>query len=111
MRATFRVWCYIVMQKNPKTLPVRHVMVHAAMGGVLGALLALSGILTNQNVFQLITTSASPSIDLTIFVGFFSFVVGTGATISGCIFTAIELNELEAKERIEPFKRRGDSGT
>jgi hypothetical protein len=28
---------------------------------------------------------------------FFSFVVGTGATISGFIFTAIELSALEAK--------------
>jgi len=45
-----------------------------------------------------------------VFVGFRSFVIGTGAAISGCIFTAIELNELEAKQRIEPFKRRSGSG-
>jgi hypothetical protein len=81
------------------------------MGSALGALLALSVILTNQNVFQLIAASASPVADLMLFVGFFSFVVGTSATVSGCIFTVIEQNALEAKERIAPFKRRGGSET
>jgi len=75
------------------------------MGSVLGALLALSVILTNQNVFHLIATSPSPTADLMLFVGFFSFVVGTGATISGCIFTVIDQNALEAKEIARRYSR------
>ena len=96
------------MQKDSRTPSVRQVIVHSAMGSVLGSLLAVSLIITNQNLFHFIAASPSPSTSLALFIGFFSFVIGTGATISGCIFTAIELNALEAKQRIDPFRRRDD---
>lgn len=76
------------------------------MGAILGALLALALIGTNGHIFQLIASSSSPSLSMALFVGFFSFVVGTGATISGFIFTAIELNALEAKQQTERVNRR-----
>jgi hypothetical protein len=81
------------------------------MGAILGALMALILIVTNRHIFQLITSSSSPSISVAMFVGFFSFVVGTGATMSGFIFTAIELNTLEAKQQTKHVNRRRGSGT
>lgn len=69
------------------------------MGAILGVLLGLALIVTDKNIFQFIVSSSSPLMNMTMFVGFFSFVVGTGATISGFIFTALELNTLEAKPK------------
>jgi hypothetical protein len=65
------------------------------MGAILGTLLAL--IITNPHIFQLIASSSLPSISMALFVGFFAFVVSTGATISGFILTAVELAALEGK--------------
>jgi hypothetical protein len=45
-----------------------------------------------------------------VFIGTISFAIGLGATLSGYILTAIELTALEAKQRNDRFKRRGDSG-
>jgi hypothetical protein len=56
------------------------------MGSVLGALLALSLIFMNQNVFQLITTSASPATDMTLFVSFFPFCGGNRRNYFGLHF-------------------------
>jgi Ni/Fe-hydrogenase subunit HybB-like protein len=94
------------MQKKSTTPSARQVIIHSAMGTILGALLGISLILTNQLISQLIASSSSPSISLAVFIGFFSFVVGTGATISGFIFSAIELNALEAKQQTERVSRR-----
>jgi type IV secretory pathway TrbL component len=55
---------------------------------------------------QFIVSSSSPLMELAVFVGFFSFLVGTGATMSGFIFTAIELNSLEVKRQTERVKQR-----
>jgi hypothetical protein len=44
--------------------------------------------------------------EMAVFVGFFSFVVGTGATMSGFVFTAIELNALEAKQQTQRVKQQ-----
>jgi hypothetical protein len=49
--------------------------------------------------------------EMAFFVGFISFVFAIGATLSGFIFTAIELNAVEAKQRTERFNRRRDLGT
>jgi type IV secretory pathway TrbL component len=76
------------------------------MGAILGVLLGLALIVTDKSIFQFIVSSSSPLLNMAMFVGFFSFVVGTGATISGFIFTALELNTLEAKpKRVD--QRRG----
>jgi NAD/NADP transhydrogenase alpha subunit len=81
------------------------------MGAILGTLLGLALIITNPHIFQLIATSSSPSISMALFVGFFAFVVSTGATISGFIFTAVELAALEARQQTERVNRRRNSGT
>jgi hypothetical protein len=59
------------------------------MGAILGVLLGLALIVTDKSIFQFIVSSSSPLMNMAMFVGFFSFVVGTGATISGFIFTAL----------------------
>ncbi len=81
------------------------------MGAILGAVMAVAPIVTNRDIFQLIASSSSPSVSMALLIGFFSFVAGTGATISGFIFTAVELNALEAKRRTERVDRRRGSGT
>jgi hypothetical protein len=48
---------------------------------------------------------------MALFVGFFAFIVSTGATISGFIFTAVELAALEARQQTERVNRRRNSGT
>ncbi len=68
-------------------------------------------IVTNRDIFQVIASSSSPSVSMALLIGFFSFVVGTSATISGFIFTAVELNALEAKQQTERANRRRGSGT
>jgi NhaP-type Na+/H+ or K+/H+ antiporter len=87
------------MQKDSRTPASAQLIIHCAMGAILGALLAVALIVTNRHIFQVIASSSSPSGSLALFVGFFSFVVGTGATISGFIFTAIEPSAFEAKQQ------------
>ncbi len=96
------------MQKDSRTPSPAQLIIHCAMGMILGALMALILIVTNRNIFQLIASSSSPSISMAMFVGFFSFVVGTGATMSGFIFTAIELGALEAKQQTKRVNRPRD---
>jgi hypothetical protein len=69
----------------------------------------LALILIDQNIFQFIVSSSSPLMNVAVFVGFFSFVVGTGATMSGFIFTAIELNSLKAKQQTIRVSQRADN--
>ncbi len=101
----------IAMQKGSTTPTSAQMIIHCAMGLVLGALMGLVLIVTNQHIFALIATSSAPSGSMALFIGFFSFVVGTGATISGFIFTAIELNALEAKQQTERINKRRGAGT
>jgi NhaP-type Na+/H+ or K+/H+ antiporter len=98
------------MQKESRT-PFAQMMIHCAMGAVLGALLAIALMITNRHIFHFIASSASPLTEMAFFVGFISFVFAIGATLSGFIFTAIELNALEERQRTERFNRRRDSGT
>ncbi len=81
------------------------------MGAILGALLGIALIITNRHIFQLIDSSSSPSISMALFVGFFTFAVSTGATISGFFFTAIELTALEAKQQTERVNKQRSSRT
>jgi NhaP-type Na+/H+ or K+/H+ antiporter len=69
------------------------------MGAILGALLAVALIVTNRHIFQSIASSSSPSTSMALFIGFVSFVFAIGATLSGFVFTAVELNALEAKRQ------------
>jgi len=87
------------MQKESRTPTPVQMMIHCIMGAILGALLGLGLIVTDQNIFRFIVSSSSPLMEMVVFVGFFSFVVGTGATISGFVFTVLELNELKAKQQ------------
>jgi hypothetical protein len=80
------------------------------MGAVLGALLALAVIVTNPHLFGLIAHSSSPSFVIMLFVGVSSFLIAAGATISGLIFTTIEINSPRAKQRaISSPDKRSDS--
>jgi NhaP-type Na+/H+ or K+/H+ antiporter len=99
------------MQKDSRAPISVQLIIHGAMGAILGALLGLALIITNRHIFQLIDSSSSPSISLALFVGFFAFVVSTGASISGFFFTAIELTALEAKQQNERVNKQRSSGT
>jgi len=69
------------------------------MGAVLGALLALALIVTNRHLFALIAHSASPGFLIALLTGVFSLLIAAGATLSGLIFTTIEINSPSAKQR------------
>ena len=97
------------MQKDSRTSTSVQVIIHCGMGAILGSLLGLALILIDKNIFQFIMGSSSPMMNMAVFVGYFCFVVGTGATITGFFFTAIE-NALEAKQQTERVKRRRGSG-
>jgi NhaP-type Na+/H+ or K+/H+ antiporter len=94
------------MRKDSRTPTSIQLVIHCGMGVILGALLGLALILTNPQIFQFIISSSSPLMEMAVFVGFFSFVVGTGATVSGVIFTALELNALEAKRQTQRIHQR-----
>jgi hypothetical protein len=87
----------LVMHKDQRTPSFRQLIVHATMGAVLGALLALALIVSNPHVFELIAHSRSPTIFFALFMGVCSFLIAVGATVSGAIFTTTE-NELAAKK-------------
>ena len=99
------------MQKESRTPTSVQMINHCGMGAILGVLLGLGLIVTDKNIFQFIVSSSSPLMEMAVFVGFFSFVIGIGATLSGFIFTAIELNALGAKQQTERVKRQRGSGT
>ncbi len=99
------------MHKDSRTPTLIQLMVHGGMGVELGALLGIALMLTDHNIFQFIVTSSSPLGNMAVFLGFFSFVIGVGATISGFFFTTIELNELKAKQQTKKVNqwRRPDN--
>jgi hypothetical protein len=80
------------MHKDPRTPSFRQVIVHTAMGAVLGALLALALIVTNRHLFELIAHFPSPGFPLARLVGVSSFLIAAGATLTGLLFTTIEIN-------------------
>jgi NhaP-type Na+/H+ or K+/H+ antiporter len=104
----YRHWCF-VMQKDPKMPSFRQVIIHTAMGAVLGALLALALIATNRHLFELIAHSPSPRFLVALLMGVSSSLIAAGATFSGLIFMTAEMNPRPAKQRaIGPSnKRRG----
>jgi uncharacterized membrane protein YccC len=95
------------MQKQSKMPTPVQLMIHFGMGAVLGALLALAMILINKDIFQSILSSSSPLMDMAFFVGVLSFAIGTGASMTGFHFTAIELDAL-AKRQTSRVKHRQD---
>jgi NhaP-type Na+/H+ or K+/H+ antiporter len=94
------------MQKDSRTPTSIQMVIHCGMGVILGALLGLALILTNQNIFQFIASSSSPLMNTGVFLCFFSFVVGTGATMTGYIFTVIELDSLKVKQQTQKVKQQ-----
>src|SRR5262249_58348963 len=101
------------MHKDPKTPSFRQVIVHTAMGVVLGALLALALIVTNRHLFELIAHFPSPGFPLALLIGVSSFLIAAGATLSGLLFTTVEMNSPPAKRRAisSPDKRRDNHRT
>ncbi|MGC2077389.1 MAG: hypothetical protein WA728_15395 [Xanthobacteraceae bacterium] len=99
------------MQKDPTIPSFRQVIVHTAMGAVLGALLALALIVTNHHLFELIAHSQSPRFFVALLMGVSSSLIAAGATFSGLIFKTVEMNSPPAKRRaINPSNKRRDSG-
>jgi hypothetical protein len=95
------------MHEDPKTPSFRQVIVHTAMGVVLGALLALALIVTNRHLFELIAHFPSPGFPLALLMGVSSFLIAAGATLSGLLFTTVEINSSPAKRRaISPPDKR-----
>lgn len=94
------------MQKDSRRPTPVQLIVHFGMGAVLGALLVLAMIVTDQRIFQSLASSSSPLMDMAMFLGLFSFVIGTGASMTGFIFTTIELDALKAKRQTNRVKRR-----
>ncbi len=84
---------------------------HCCTGAVLGSLLGFALIFTDKNIFQFIATSQSPLMEMLVFIGFFSFFVGIGATLTGFFFTAVELNALAKQEAKRRIHRRSPDNT
>lgn len=85
------------MHKNSKTPSFRQVIVHTAMGAILGALLGLAVIATNHHLYELIAHSQSPRFLTVLLMGVCSFLIAAGATLSGLIFTTVEINSASGK--------------
>jgi hypothetical protein len=64
---------------------------------MLGALLALAVIVTNRHLLELIAHSSSPRFLIILLIGVCSFLIAAGATLSGLIFTTIEINSPAAR--------------
>jgi NhaP-type Na+/H+ or K+/H+ antiporter len=95
------------MNKEPS---LNQLIAHTAMGAVLGVLLAFALILTNRHLFELIADSPSPGFLIAVLIGVSSSMIAAGATLSGFIFSAIEMNAPPAKRRaIRPLDKREDS--
>jgi hypothetical protein len=95
------------MHEDPKTPSFRQVIVHTAMGVVLGALLALALIVTNRHLVELSAHFPSPGFPLALLMGVSSFLIAAGATLSGLLFTTVEINSSSAKRRaISPPDKR-----
>jgi hypothetical protein len=99
-----------VIQKDSKIPTPAQLIIHYGMGAVLGALLALAMVLTDEGIFQSIVSSSSPSMDMAMFIGVLSFAIGMGASMTGFIFTVVELDALEAKRQTSRVKQRQDPG-
>src|SRR5690349_19951656 len=97
----------LVMQKDPRIPSFGQVIIHTAMGAVLGGLLALALLVTDSDLFRVIAHSPSPGFDIALLMSVFSFLIAAGATFSGFIFTNIEINSQLAKRRAisRPDKR------
>jgi hypothetical protein len=64
---------------------------HLAMGACLGALFALTLIVSNAaNLFDMMARAADPQGTVALFVGATSMFFAVGATITGFIFMQIE---------------------
>jgi uncharacterized membrane protein YccC len=83
------------MQKDSRTPTSVQLIIHFAMGSVLGAMLALAMLLTDKSLL--------PLTDMAFFVGVLSFAIGMGASMTGFGFTAIEL---EAKRQAQRVNQR-----
>jgi hypothetical protein len=92
------------MNKEPS---LGQLIVHTAMGAVLGVLLAFALILTNRQLFELIAHSPSPRFLMAVLLSISTSLIAAGATLSGFIFTIIEINSPPAKRRaISPPDKR-----
>jgi NhaP-type Na+/H+ or K+/H+ antiporter len=96
------------MQKGSRTPTSIQMVIHCGMGVILGAIFGLALIYADKGIFQFIASSPSPFMEMAVVIGFFSFMMGIGATISGFFFTAIELNALQAKQQTQRISQRRD---
>ena len=80
------------MVKRTPTVPAVETICHALIGAGLGTFLALSAIVANEAIFNMIVISPSPKAVVAVFVGALSSLTAVGSAITGFIFCAIERN-------------------
>jgi NhaP-type Na+/H+ or K+/H+ antiporter len=98
------------MEKDSRKPSFWQVIVHTAMGAVLGALLGLALVATNRHLSGLIAHSQSRIFLLALLMGVCSSLIAAGATLSGLIFMTAEMNATPAKRRaVSPPRKRKDS--
>ncbi len=97
------------MQENSRIPTSVQLIIHSGMGAILGSLLGFALIFSDKNIFHFIATSSSPLMETAVFIGFLSFVMGIGATLTGFFFTAIELNALAKQEAKRVIQRHPDN--
>lgn len=80
------------MSSKPRNISLyANLASHLAMGACLGAMFALTLIVSNTaNIFDMMTRAPSPQGTVAIFVGATSLFFAVGATITGFIFIQVE---------------------
>jgi hypothetical protein len=79
------------VKARARSVLMRAVSVHLAMGFGLGTFLALALIAGDtRNIFDAIVQSPAPALALAVFVGLFGAMVGVGAALTGLIFTLMD---------------------
>jgi hypothetical protein len=79
------------MQAGPGRSLLRALAGHLAMGGGLGAFLAVSLMIGDgRPIAAMILNSAAPGLTTLVFVGIFASVFAVGAAITGLLFVSME---------------------
>lgn len=78
------------MAQRIQKIPINELASHALVGAGLGAFLALTAMISNPNLLDLIASSQYPRLAVLAFVGVLTSAIAVGSTITGFIFSAIE---------------------
>jgi hypothetical protein len=78
------------MQTRSSRSLARHLIGHSAMGAGLGMLLALSLMVCEQHLYELIAASPAPTLTILVFAGTLTSLFTVGAGLSGLIFALLD---------------------